>query len=113
MNNHTTNWTKEELYAYILIYCAAADFIETEEEKEFLLEKIDIPNYKELHKEFEKDNDYSRIQKILKTLESLDIKDETIDDLFKDIKDLFLADDDYSILEQNLMRELKRLLHNN
>ena len=110
MTDYITNWTKDELHAYILIYCAAADFIETEEEKAFLKEKANIPNYAILHKEFEKDNDFTRVQKILKTHEILKLKNETIDNLLEEIKDLFLSDGDYSILEQNVMRELKRLL---
>ena len=58
------NWTKDDLHAYLLIWCANADFIEFEEEVELILSQIDTKRYKALHREFEKDNDYQRIEKI-------------------------------------------------
>jgi len=36
MEEFITNWTKEELNLYILIFCANADFIESKGETDFL-----------------------------------------------------------------------------
>jgi leucyl-tRNA synthetase len=40
MSEYSTKWSKEELEAYLLFYCANADFIETDEEKKFIHSKV-------------------------------------------------------------------------
>ena len=39
MEEFITLWTREELKAYILLYCAYANFVETEAEKEYIKSK--------------------------------------------------------------------------
>lgn len=63
-----TNWSHEELKAYLLFYCANADYIETEEEIELIKSKVDMNTYKNIHSEFKRDNDYQQIQKIQTTV---------------------------------------------
>ena len=106
----TTNWSKAEFKAYLLLFCANADFIESEEEKEFIKSKIDTETYNRIHKEFDADNDYQGIQKIMWTAKKHDYSKEQIDVLMEDIKVLFLSDGEYDTLERNLMIGLKRLL---
>ncbi len=110
MEEFATDWTHQELKAYMLLYCANADFIISKEEKEFIKNKVGAEEYKRIHREFEEDNDYQRIQKINAAIERLNYSKEEIDEAFQSIKDLFLADGETDILEENIYRGLKHLL---
>ena len=98
----TTNWTKTEFKAYLLLHCANADFIESKEEKDFIKSKVDAATFDKIHAEFEGDNDYQSIQKIMHTAERLDYSHEQIEDLVEEIKELFLSDGNFDTLERNL-----------
>lgn len=105
-----TNWTQEELMVYILIWCANADFIESEEEVAFILSKVNEDTYKKMHKEFHQSNDKLSLDKISETFEKLDLSSSDITQVFADVKELFMADGKYSYLEKNLNRGLNKLL---
>lgn len=110
MSDFTTDWTKDELKAYLLLYCTHCHVEETEEDKELIISKVDKETYKRIHKEIDKDNDYQSLQKILNTIERLGYSSNDIDQLIADVKELFLDDDDFDTLEQNMYRQLKHLL---
>ena len=110
MEDYTTNWSREELKAYILLYCAHADFIVTKEEKEFIKTRVGDEKYRSINKEFLADTDYQHIQKIQATVEKYDYSETEIDRLFENIKKLFLADGPIDILEENIYMGLKHLL---
>ena len=110
MKDFTTDWSKEELKAYLLLYCAHADIVESEEEKQLIISKVGEDKYEEIHKEFENDNDYQSIQKIKSTLERYDYSEDELDLLFYEIKQLFLSDGEYDTLERNIEMGLKHIL---
>lgn len=110
MEEFRTNWTREELKAYILLYCAYANFVETKDEKNFIKSKVGEEKYRLVHKEFDQDNDYQRIQKIQHTISRYDYSKSEIDRLFENIKKMFLADGSIDILEENIYRGLQHLL---
>ncbi|MBT0608527.1 hypothetical protein [Aequorivita echinoideorum] len=110
MEEFTTNWSREELKAYILLYCAYANFTETKAEKDFIKQKVGDEKYKSVHREFDRDNDYQRIQKIQAGIERFDYSKDEIDRLFQNIKKLFLQDGEIDILEENIYRGLQHLL---
>lgn len=110
MEEIKTNWTKEELEIYILIYCANADFSESKFEIDFIKSKTQTSNFEKIHDVFKKDNDYQSIQKIQSSIKDHGYTNEDKDILFKEIKALFLSDDKYDILEQNLYRGLSHIL---
>ncbi len=110
MEEFTTDWSREELKAYILLYCANANFIETQEEKEYIKSKVGEEKYIKVHKEFDKDNDYQRIQKIQNTVGRFNYSEHEIDRLFENIKKMFLTDGSMDILEENIYRGLQHLL---
>lgn len=109
MKEFSTNWTKEELKIYILIYCANADFVESKFEIDFIKSKIQASNFEKIHAEFVNDNDYQSIQKIQLSINEHGYTDDAINNLFREIKELFLSDKEYDILEQNLYRGLNRI----
>src|SRR5690554_1676435 len=110
MEDFTTNWTHQELKAYMLLYCAHADFIVSSEEKEYIMSRVGEEEYKRIRKEYEEDNDYQQIQKINATIVRLGYSKEEIDQTFQSIKELFLSDGEMDIMEQNIYRGLKQLL---
>lgn len=105
-----TNWNKEELLAYILVWSANADFIEQVDEIDLILSKVDKDTYKRVSKEFHNDNDKQSIDKICDTLEKLEYSSSEIGQVFEDMKELFVADGNFHSLEQNLQRSLKKIL---
>ena len=105
-----TNWTKEELKIYVLIYGANADLSESKVELDHIKSKIETSNFDKIHEEFENDNDYQSIQKIQSSLEELKYSEEDKNGLLKEMKELFLSDDKYDILEKNLFKGLSHIL---
>lgn len=110
MEDFNTDWTHQELKAYMLLYCAHADFIVTKTEKEYIKSKVSNVDYQRIRNEFDDDNDYQRIQKINAAIERFDYSKEEIDEAFQSIKKLFLSDGEMDILERNIYRGLKHLL---
>jgi tRNA G10 N-methylase Trm11 len=110
MSNENPNWTKKELEIYLLIYCANANFSESKDEKRFIKSKSGSEEYLKMHREFEKDNDYMSIQKIQNGVENLNYSQAEKDQLFAEIKEMFIADGDTDILEANIFRGLSHLL---
>lgn len=110
MNDFTTQWSRVEFKTYLMLYCANADFIETEDEKEIIQSRVHKDILKHIHKEFDKDNDYQRIQKIVNTAERFGYTKDKVDELLSKLKELFFKDHDMDILEKNMFRGLKHLL---
>ncbi len=109
MKDYKTNWTKEEFKAYLLIYCANADFDESKEEKTFIKSHTTIENFDDIQREFDGDSDFTSIQKIQWSLNNHGYTESEIDVLLQDIKDLFVSDHQYTLLERNIYTVLKRL----
>ncbi len=110
MSDFSTNWNKKELSAYILLYCANANFSETEEEIEMIRSKVDAGDYKSIRKEFQKDNDFQSISKIKEAVKRLGYSATQIDALIDEIKSMFLADGNFDQSEKTLFFGLKKLL---
>jgi thiosulfate/3-mercaptopyruvate sulfurtransferase len=105
------HWTKKELVAYILLYAAQSDFVESNKEKNVIISKVDMKTFQRIHDEFDKDNDYQSIQKIIAGLKEHQYSKMDIDLLFADIKGLFFADGNYDTTEQSMYMFLKRILN--
>ena len=123
MQNQTTNWNKQQLSAYILLYCANADFSESEEETKIILSKIQGSEYEsirkefendndfeKIHAEFEQDNDYQSIQKIQAAVARLGYSKAEIDNLVSEMNNLFLADGEFAATEKAIQSGLKMIL---
>ena len=111
MTNFKTKWSKVEFKTYLLLYCANADYVETEEEKELITSRVNKFLLKTIHKEFDKDNDYQRIQKIIHTANRYNYSHKETDILLEKMKELFFPEgQDMGTLEKNMFRGLKHLL---
>lgn len=105
----TIDWTKDELVAYVLLFAANADFKESAEERKLIISKVDKKTFKEIHEEFDDDNDYQSIKKIMISLEQHNYDKEDIDLLLEDLKILFFSDDDFDPMERTMLKSLERL----
>ncbi len=105
-----THWTKDELVAYILLYTAHSNLEESNQEKNIIISKVDMNTFQKVHDEFDADNDYQSLQKIIKGLKEHNYSQEDLTDLFTDIKSLFLSDGNYDAIEKNMYMYLKKIL---
>ena len=109
MENIRISWSKDEFIAYLLIYAAQINQIETEEEKEFIASKIDAQILKNIYKEINNDNDYQRIQKVMVYTYQEKYLSEDLDSLLREIKELLLCDGKFDATEQALYHYLKKI----
>ena len=109
MENLELTWTKDEFMAYMLIYAAQINQIETEEEKELIKSRFNDQTLKRVYKEINADNDYQRIQKVMVYTYQNNYTSQDLDDLLKKIKELLLCDGKFDSTEQSLYSHLKKI----
>ncbi len=107
-----TPWSFREFKAYLFLYAANSKYFETEEEKQKVHSIVHIQTYNQIHREFEQDNDYQSIQKILHNIEKFKLSQKELDVLLKEIRELFDLNHKHDLLEENMFLALKHLLHN-
>ena len=90
MEDIKLSWTKDEFLAYLIIYAAQINQIETEEEKEFIESRFDSKTLKKIYKEINSDNDYQRIQKVMVYTYQKNYLSHDLDNLLKEIKENFI-----------------------
>ena len=105
----TIDWTRDELVAYILLFAANSYFKEDNKERNIIISKVDRITFQEIHDEFDNDNDYQGIKKIMTSLEQHNYDKDDIEILMADIKVLFFSDGEFNILERNMLKSLERL----
>ena len=110
MTETKVDWTEEQFKAYLLIYMANSNFLETEEEKELILSKVAIDMYKKMHKEHDVDNDYQRLQKILFCIEKFNYSHEDLKKLSDEIRELLNTDGYHDEVEDEVFLYLKKFL---
>lgn len=106
----TQHWTKAELVAYILLYVAHSDLKETHKEHEYILSRVDATTYAHIKKEFDADNDYQSISKIVDAVKSQHLYHDNPDELFADIKLMAFADGKMDHMEHAIYNSLKKIL---
>ncbi len=104
----SANWTKEDLVIYTLIYCANADFKESNIEVEHIKSKVKNSDYEALHAEFKKDKDYQSFEKICNAIKDLEI--ENPKEIINEIMETFNSDGKYCNLEQILFKGLNKII---
>lgn len=104
-----TTWTPNEFHAYLMFYVAEADHSIEQEEKNIILNKVDFDEYMKIKKEFQCDNDFQCIQKIMKYKEKYYNTQDGSKKLLEEIKKVFLSDGNYDTLEQNMYIYIKQL----
>lgn len=107
---NTMKWTKNELVAYTLLYAANSNMEEDNKERNKIIEHVDMQTFQKIHDEFDADNDYQSIQKIQEGLKAHHYTKNDIEDLLKEVQEMFFADGKFDVMERNLFRSLKKIL---
>ena len=105
------SWTKDELKAYMLLYAANADYKESNLERNVIADLVDRHTFQRIHDEFDKDNDYQSLQKIIDCVKEHDYSQENLEELFTEMKLMFFADGQFDQQERNLFLYLKKILN--
>ncbi len=103
-------WSDKEFKAYLLLYCAHADFVEKESEQELIKSKVSVATYQKIHDEFDGDSDFQKAEKINVYIQSHELSEEQINNLIQEIIGMFESDGEFSIEEQGILIGLKRFL---
>ena len=110
MNLDTSNWTEKDFLAFLLIYASKADTQTTEEEVMWIKKKCQISGFEHIMGLYNTQSEYQNIQTIQDLREKYYPGEPGKIQLKEWLKEFFESDGQYSLLEQNVMRILTRLL---
>jgi len=103
-------WTKQQLVAYILLYIANIDLKESNSERNYIMSRVDRDLFDGIYKEFNDDNDYTSINKIINAVKTHNYEYNNSEELYADIKLMAFADGEFDQMEQSVYNYLKKLL---
>ena len=111
MKSQLQNWSQDDFLTYLLIYAANADFEITEEERQFILNKVGQQEFHQMLKIFNQHSDYERGETVqfLGQLYCGDPANKC--DIRTEMVKLFFADEEYNLLEKNFFIAIKKLLN--
>jgi hypothetical protein len=92
------------------MYCSRVDINHTAEERKYIRSKIDPFRYRTLLTEFEKDTDYTALEKLNAFVQKHNMTEQTLDSLFKEIKQMFLFDGKRETMEYRVQQMLHKIL---
>lgn len=104
------SWSKSEFEAYVLLFCAQSNHIETQEERDYIISKVDEKLFNAIHTEIVHDTNDKSVQKIKEYLTENSFSFEEKEALLKDIKNVFFADGSVDKYEKHVFEILKKLL---
>ncbi|WP_442265990.1 hypothetical protein ACSIGC_17125 [Tenacibaculum sp. ZS6-P6] len=105
------DWTKTEFEAYVLLYAAQCNIIETEEEREYILSKVDERTFNKIHTQIVFDKEEDIIENIKEYLVIHKYAQEEKRALIKDIKEVFFADGTVDKVEKSIFKTLQKILN--
>ncbi len=109
MSDHP-KWNFEEFSAFLMLYAASADLKVTTDEKDAIMEKVNEETFNKIWKEYNSMSDINKINTILSYKGLYFPTADRTNELLDLMKKEFMADGEFSLLEKNLMRILKKLL---
>ena len=104
------NYSKTDLLTYLMVYAASADFDISEEEVTMIKSKVGATEYEKMERLFEDHNDIQSINFISDTVHALGLGKSDIDGLMEEVKQVFLADGQFDMLERQLEMRLNHIL---
>lgn len=111
MKTSKNHWSKTELQIYILLHCANADSVETEEEMDLIKSKTDAGTFEKLYKEYSDDSEDESLEKIRLNVHFHHFTDMELMEFRKEISEVFLSDKKLTMMERNLDRILDNVLY--
>ena len=108
-----SNWSNEELKAYLILFCLNINFNKQNQDIDFSTLNIRENELNAIQKEFNKDNDYQSIQKIYKAIESNNCSTDYINSMFQEIKEIIISSGrKYSYFMKNILSGFERTILN-
>ncbi len=111
MKSKKVPWTKLELKTYILLLCANADSKKSKAEIKLIKSKIDSKTFKKINKEFSKDSEEKRFKKIDDNVQLHDYSNNELQEIRKEMHEIFNSDKDFGMMERNLDKILDNILY--
>lgn len=111
MKNKRTLWSKNELKTYILLLCAKADSMEDSEELDLIRSKTKTKTFDRLYREISYDDEVASLMKIEDAVAKLEYSHLELDQLKREVLEVFSADGNLHIAEQNLSRILDNIVY--
>lgn len=110
MSSEISSWSEKDFLAFLMIYASKADTLTTEDEILWIREKCQVSSFENLIALFNSQSDYDNIQTIQSQREKFFPGEGGKTRVGEFLRDFFQADGRFSLLEQNTMRVLTRLL---
>lgn len=107
----TNKWTKTELQTYILLLCANADSVETDEEINLIKSKVDEETFKKIYEEFGKDSEDERFEKIDDNIHLHQYTNMELAQFRREMYEIFYSDCEFKMKERNLDRIMDNILY--
>lgn len=111
MKSKKNPWTKTELNIYILLLCANADAVQSEEEINLIKSKVDAETFERVYREFSGDSEERGIEKIEENIELHYYSTMELAQLRKEMQEVFFADQKFLTMERNLDRLLGNIIY--
>jgi len=105
-----SNLSYNEFLAFTLLYVSSVDSKIDDNEIQIIICKVGNDICKKIQNEFDKLNEYERLQMILSYKNQYFSSSEQKEKLLNDVKEVFLSDNRLDNFEQGVMVYLKRLL---
>lgn len=104
------DWTPKEFEAYLLLYAAHCNFFETEEEKNFILSKVDETTFHKMKKIVLEDTDAEKLKNIQRYMSLNKFSHQEKERLIRNIKNVFFADGSVDSNEKKVFHLLKKII---
>ncbi|MBA6157033.1 hypothetical protein H3Z83_10935 [Tenacibaculum sp. S7007] len=104
------DWTKREFEVYVLLYAAHCNYIETDEERKYILSKVDEATFNKMHTEIVVESEHQNIEKIQQYLLENNYSIQDRKELLNDIKEVFFADGTVDAIEKKVFVLLQKIL---
>jgi hypothetical protein len=104
------NWTYNEFLAFLLLHAANDDLEAGKKEIELIKTKVGADVVKTVSEEMEGLNDSQQLNLLLSYEERYFLDKESKEKIYADMKEVYMVDHDFSIMEQNAFRMLKKII---
>lgn len=110
MKPKTSNWSKDDYLAFLLLYMAEVDLETHRKELLYIANEIGVARLHEIEPQVEKCNDYQCIEIITELRDRYYPGEKGKDELLEEVRQLCNADGQYTEMEQAASMYLKKLL---
>ena len=111
MKNEANRWTKDEMHIYILLLCANADSVATQEELHLIKSKCDSTLYDKIYNEFKNDTEDEGLDKIEENVQYHNYSHLELTRLKKEMREIFFSDNKLTMMEDNLDQILDNIIY--